>query len=75
MNIEPYLPALTALFTLLNTLVLVWNHRKVRHLSEKVNGMYLQTLADAESRGRQLGKLAATVAPGAAAARTVPPGT
>jgi hypothetical protein len=55
-NIEPYLPAITALFTLVNTLVLAWNHRQVRKLRSRVNGMYLQTLADAEFRGRAQAK-------------------
>ena len=72
MGIEPYLPVLTALFTLVNTLVLAWNHRQVRSLRAKVNGMYMQTLADAEQRGRldaETRGAAAIVEPGARSAR------
>jgi hypothetical protein len=69
-NIEPYLPAITALFTLINTLVLAWNHRQVRKLRSKVNGMYLQTLADAEQRGRENAMLREAVRPVEPAARS-----
>jgi hypothetical protein len=70
-NIEPYLPAITALFTLINTLVLAWNHRQVRKLRSKVNGMYLQTLADAEQRGRENAMLREAVRPVEPAATSV----
>lgn len=45
-------PAITALLTLVNTAILVLQHRRLGGVKEKVNGMYLQTLADAEMRGR-----------------------
>jgi hypothetical protein len=49
---EPYLPALTALLTLLNTCLVFWNGRRMHQMHRKVNGMYLQSLAAAEERGR-----------------------
>lgn len=51
MNFEPYVPFLTALATLLNTCLLIWNGRRVHRLGRRVNGMYLQTLHEAEMRG------------------------
>jgi hypothetical protein len=65
----------TAALTLANTLILVWNHRRMRRVSQKVNGMYLQTLADAELRGRLQGAAAAEVAPAAIAAKISQPRT
>jgi hypothetical protein len=52
-NVEPYLPAVTALLTLLNTCLVFWNGRRMHQMHRRVNGMYLQTLADAEARGRE----------------------
>jgi hypothetical protein len=51
-NLEPYVPLLTALFTFANTALLVWSQMRIRRLKEHVNGMRLQALADAEERGR-----------------------
>jgi hypothetical protein len=45
-------PVLTALFTLANTALLVFSARHTREIHRKVNGLYMQTLADAEERGR-----------------------
>lgn len=66
MSLEPYVPLLTALFTFANTALLVWSQLRLEHLKNRVNGMYLQTLADAEHRGRvqaASGGLAAMSAP------------
>jgi hypothetical protein len=52
-DLAPYVPAITAFFTLANTIILVWNHRKVSGVKQQVNGMKWQLLADAENRGRQ----------------------
>jgi len=51
-NLEPYVPVIAAAFTLANTVLLVWNQIRVEHLRKRVNGMYLQSLASAEDRGR-----------------------
>lgn len=52
MNLEPYVPLLTAIFTFANTALLVWAQMRFERLKEHVNGMRLQALADAEARGR-----------------------
>lgn len=72
-NLEPYVPLLTALFTFANTALLVWNQVRLQHLKKRVNGMYLQSLADAEERGRGqalTGGVVARSVPG----DTAPPG-
>lgn len=63
MNLEPYLPFLTALVTLINTYMLVHNSRRLGQMKERVNGMYLQSLAEAERRGRRQQARALGVAP------------
>lgn len=56
MPIEPYLPAVTALLTLANTIVLFFMTHQTRSIRRHVNGMQLQLLADAEERGRRRGQ-------------------
>lgn len=53
MQIEPYLPAITALLTLANTIVLFFMTHQTRSIRRHVNGMQLQLLAEAERRGRR----------------------
>jgi hypothetical protein len=53
MNLEPWIPAITAALTLVNTVILVWNQRHFAQLRENVNGMKYQLLAEAEQRGRR----------------------
>lgn len=53
MPIEPYLPAVTALLTLANTIVLFFMTHQNRSIRRHVNGMQLQLLAEAERRGRR----------------------
>lgn len=52
MNLEPYVPAITAALTLINTIVLVWNQRHFATMKHRFNSLISHTLADAERRGR-----------------------
>lgn len=49
-------PLLTALFTLVNTIVLAWQARRIHQVRKATNGMQLQLLAEAEARGRRSGR-------------------
>jgi hypothetical protein len=51
---EAWLPAVTAGLTLANTIVLFFLNRRARRTAKKMNGMYLQTIQEAENRGRRL---------------------
>jgi len=53
MQLEVWAPAVTAALTLLNTIVLVVVNRRTSKTHQKVNGMQLQLLAEAEARGRR----------------------
>ncbi len=54
MNVEVYLPAVTAALTLCNTIVLWWVSQRTAEIRRHVNGMKLQLVQDAEERGRRL---------------------
>lgn len=53
MSVEPYIPLATALLTLLNTVLMILNRRKLHRVEKRTNGMQLQLLAEAERRGRR----------------------
>lgn len=54
MNVEQLLPVITAALTLANTIVLFFVNRRTRSTHERVNGLVLQQMYEAEARGRRL---------------------
>lgn len=51
---EAYLPLLTAVFSLANTVVLLVINRRTGKLHDRVNGLVMQQMLEAEERGRRL---------------------
>lgn len=54
LNLEPYIPLVTAALTLANTVVLFMINRRTSRTHERVNGLLLQHTVEAEQRGRRL---------------------